>query len=722
MSSAPRQAGPGSGDTPHVGRRAVVTDLVLPSCAYGAAAVWFTWPLAAVGADHVVTSSPILLNDLYLVIWILTWVGRALTSAPSSLFEGNVLHPSPNVVAGSEHLIGDMPLFLPVWLATDDAILALNVLTLASFVLGALAMHFLARRWTGSTAAGWVAGVAFAFAPWRADLGRAHLLQVQYLPLIAYGIDRAVATGRARTGALTAAVLALQVLCSYYLGYAAYVVVASFVVVWLVVERARPRVPGAWRALAIAIGGPLLVVVPLSIPYLLARSTGALSAPPTPVVAVPWEDLGRPLNVPGAFVGWGTTLLAVAAVLARPIVRRVPHDARDRLRISFLVVTALSGVLLAAGPEGILGGRIAPYVWLSAMVPGFGNLRVAARFAIVTSFAMSALAAYGVADAERRLAASGSRAAQVVVALAAISICASWTIPFPRQFEAFPVPTRRQLSPAHRWLIANGRGRPLIEVPMDPLFRVADARAMVNSTYHWLPLLNGYTGHIPPGSAFLLEHAQQLPSLESLQILVDCADLEWILVHRTPVARTDAWRQFAGARLVESFPDDGSVGASADLYQVTLPRRGECPGLRDLARTAAGTPVATVAKPRGQLTLAVPAAVPPHRELRVVLSLRNESDVAWPGTAIDPQRRFAVWYAWIPVDGRTPHPWRRILVPQDVAPGASISFAAWIAPPGGAGAHVLAMRAGQGTDPREPLLFEQRVEVRAPWVAKPPPG
>jgi len=90
-----------------------------------------------------------------------------------------------------------MPLFLPIWLASDNAILALNCLTFASFVLTALAMHFLARRWTGSEAAAWVAGLAFAFAPWRADLGRPHLLQVQYLPLIAYGLDR-VAAGRCR--------------------------------------------------------------------------------------------------------------------------------------------------------------------------------------------------------------------------------------------------------------------------------------------------------------------------------------------------------------------------------------------------------------------------------------------------------------------------------------------------------------------------------------------
>lgn len=695
-----------------------MTGALLPLLAYTAAAVWFTWPLASVGADHVVSSSPILLNDLHLVIWILSWVGRALTSAPLTLFDGNVLHPSPHVIAGSEHLLGDMPIFLPVWLVTDDAILALNVLTLASFVLSALAMHLLARRWTGSNAAGWVAGVAFAFAPWRGDLGRAHLMQVQYLPLIAWGLDRAAATGRTRTGLVTAALLALQVLCSYYLGYAAYVVVACFVVTWIVVDRRQPRTPGAWRALAIAVAGPLVVVAPVSIPYVLARASGILSSELTRSFATPWDDFGRPMNVFGGFVGWGTTLLAAGFLLSR-LVHRGDGRERDGPRIAFLVLAALCGTLLAAGPEGFLGGWLSPYSWLSAVVPGFRSLRVAARFAIVTSFALSALAAYGVADLQRRLAASRAGAARAWVGVAGALVCASWMITSPWQLEAYPVATRAQLSPVHRWLAQNGEGRPLLELPRDRVLHVAESRAMVHSTYHWLPLLNGYTGYVPPGSDFLLEHADQLPSVESLQILVDCASLEWILVHRASAARRDAWAGSPGVRLVKSFPEPQGRKRD-DLYRVTLPRSGACPGLRDLTRTVAGDAIADVATPHGDLEILVQGSVAPQREVRVEIVLRNDGDLTWPATAVDPRRRFAAWYAWLPADGAPARPWRRISLPHDVPPGGSARFAAWVAPPGRPGRHVLAFRAGQGLDPAAPLTAEQPIEVRAPVATMPP--
>ena len=697
--------------------RTLLRDAGLPLLVYTAAAVWFTWPLASVAADHVVTSSPSLLNDLHLVIWILSWVGRALTSAPLTLFDGNVLHPSPHVVARSEHLLGDMPIFLPVWLATDDAILALNVLTLASFVLSALAMHFLARRWTGSTAAAWAAGFAFGFAPWRGDLGRAHLMQVQYLPMIAWGLDRAVATGSTGTAIATAALLAVQVLCSYYLGYAAYVVVGSFVVTWIVVEWTRPRAAGAWRALAIAVAGPLLVVVPVSVPYVLARASGGLTTELTRSLATPWEEVGRPMNVLGGFVGWGTALLAIAFLSSR-LVPRGSRCERDRLRIAFLVLAAAAGVLLAAGPEGFLGGWFAPYAWLYALVPGFRSLRVPVRFAIVTSFALSALAAYGVADAERRLAAWRPGAARVVAGAVGVLVCASWVVASPWHLAAYPVATRAQMSPAHPWLAENGGGRPLLELPTDRVFRLADARAMVASTHHWLPLVNGYTGYMPPGSAFLLEHARQLPSPESLRILVDCADPGWILVHDAPAARRNAWRDAPGVQLEKTFPGaDGDRGD--DLYRVTLPRSGACPGLQDRARTVTGAPVATIDTPRGVLKASVQGALSPHREGRVVLELRNDGEVTWPGTAVDPDRRFAVWYAWRPTDGTPPAAWRRISLPDDVPRGATVSLAAWIAPPGSVGRRVLALRAGQGSDPVVPLTAELEVDVRAPVAGAP---
>jgi len=670
--------------------------LALPLVVYAAAAAWFTWPLVSVGTDHVVVS-PVLLNDVYLVLWLLSWVGRALLHDPLNLFDGNALHPTPRVIAASEHLLGDAPLFLPVWLATDNAVLALNVLIFASFLLSALSMHFLAWRWTGSPAAAWVAGAAFAFAPWRLEAGRPHLLQVQYLPLIAWGLDRVVQGAGPRVAVLTAIMLAWQVLCSYYLGYAAYLLAGVFVLAWLAVGEGRDDV-ARWRDLAIALLLPLVVIVPLSLPYLIARRSGGLVTDPTGALLHLWSEAGRPETVVATFCGWGATVLAGcggAAALAR---WRVEH--RQRVRFVFLFATFALAIALAAGPGGFAGGRVSPYTWLSALVPGFGSLRSPIRFGILAGLAASVLAAFTLALVERCLPPRTAQRARWPLAVIAVAAVVGWAVVTPPpQHVAQRVPLRADLSAAHRWLAQHGQGGPLLELPFDRALGLAQARAMFVSTYHWLPLLNGYTGYVPSASAFLHAHAQQLPSPGSLQLLVDCTGLRWILVHFATGVRRDAWRRTPGVRLVQSFPPDSERNQWDDLYEVTTPRAGACPGLFVANTTAAGHAIATVNEPRGTLEARVPPVVSPFRESRLALSLVNDGDTTWPATATDPRRRFTVAYSWEPAAGAAAAAWERILLPGDVGPGERIDLTAWLWA-AGTGRVSAARTGGAGRRPR----------------------
>lgn len=687
---------------------------------YTAASVWFTWPLASVATDHVVTQSPVLLNDLFLVLWMLSWVGHALLTDPMRVFDGNAFHPTPQIIAASEHLLGDMPIFLPIWLATDNAILALNCLTLVSFVASALAAHFLARRWTGSTAAAWVAGCAFAFAPWRAALGRPHLLQVQYLPLIAYGLDRVLAGAGTRAALLTALALALQVLCSYYLGYAAYLMAGVMVAVWLAHDGPRAVVE-CWRGVAIALLVPLVLIVPASIPYLVARSGGALATEFSDPLLQTWELVGRPPMVLDRFAGWGTVLLAVAGTLATYAFAR--RDRRQTRRVLFLVAGTVAALLLAPGPTGFFDGWVSPYSWLAAVVPGFRSLRSPVRFGILASFLLSILAAYAIAAAERAIVArAGERArtrwfrslAASLTSLVGIGLASVWLWREPPVYSAFAAPTRDRITPAHRWLAAHGEGAPLLELPVDPMLNVLSARAMFASTYHWLPLLNGYTGYTPRGSALLLAHAQQLPDVDSLQLLVDCTDLRWILLHRASGVRREVWNQLPGVRLEQTFPRDEERRESDVLYRVVLARRPDaCPGLFSNDTTATGGPIARITEPRGGIAANVPSVVLPNRERRFAVSLRNDGTEPWPATATDPRDRFLLWYSWQPLDGGDATPWRRVLLARDVAPGETVEITPWIAAPASRGDYLLRMRAGQGDPPSNPIAWQQKVRLEA---------
>ena len=123
------------------------------------------------------------------------WDVHALTTDPTRLFSGNILHPASNVLARSEHLLGTLPTFGPAFLATQNPVLGMNIMMCASFVLGAVFMHALAWTWTRSTVAAYAAGLSFAFAPWRINgLNWPHLLSTQYLPLVVLALERTMTT------------------------------------------------------------------------------------------------------------------------------------------------------------------------------------------------------------------------------------------------------------------------------------------------------------------------------------------------------------------------------------------------------------------------------------------------------------------------------------------------------------------------------------------------
>ncbi len=110
-------------------------------------------------------------------------------------------------------MLGIVPLFAPLYLATQNLALALNLWIMSTFVFSGLAAG--------------VAGIAYAFAPWRLlELSHVQLLSVQYLPLLVYAILRS-ARARDPVGWLSIFGLAMILsLSSYDLGYMGFTLAA----------------------------------------------------------------------------------------------------------------------------------------------------------------------------------------------------------------------------------------------------------------------------------------------------------------------------------------------------------------------------------------------------------------------------------------------------------------------------------------------------------------
>ena len=124
---------------------------------------------------------------------ILAWDAHLLVTDPAHLFDSGFYYPLPNALAYTENLTGSAFLALPIILISGQPAFAYNFVFLLSFILSGYGMYLLLVYLTRKRAAGLIAGIAFAFAPYHlASLAHIQLLTVQWLPLMVLTLVRAL--------------------------------------------------------------------------------------------------------------------------------------------------------------------------------------------------------------------------------------------------------------------------------------------------------------------------------------------------------------------------------------------------------------------------------------------------------------------------------------------------------------------------------------------------
>ena len=105
--------------------------------------------------------------------------------------------PLSGVTAFTEHLLGAYPVASPVIWLTGNPVLAYNLVLLLCFPLNGIATFALVRQLTGSAMAAFVAGLAFAFAPFHAEhLSHLQTLMAFGMPLALFGLHRYLMSGK----------------------------------------------------------------------------------------------------------------------------------------------------------------------------------------------------------------------------------------------------------------------------------------------------------------------------------------------------------------------------------------------------------------------------------------------------------------------------------------------------------------------------------------------
>jgi len=150
---------------------------------------------AAPSALHPTRAVPDLGDPLHLG-WTMAWDAHQLVRHPLALFQANAFYPYRSSLTFADHLLPEALLVAPVNWLTGNAVLAYNLGVLAALTLSALSLFLLTRHLTGSAAAAFLAGLAYAFNAFTLhELARVHVLNLQWWPLAWLFLDRFVAEG-----------------------------------------------------------------------------------------------------------------------------------------------------------------------------------------------------------------------------------------------------------------------------------------------------------------------------------------------------------------------------------------------------------------------------------------------------------------------------------------------------------------------------------------------
>ncbi len=473
---------------------------------YAVATLVLTWPLAIRLNTATATGA-----DPPLQLWIARWIEHALVTDPAHLYDANVFYPYPTTLAYSDTNIPMALLHWPLFLLTGDDLVAFNLLMLGTFVLAATGMYALAWRLTRNRGAAFLGGLAFAFLPARfAHFSHLQQLSHAWTPWVALALLILLARQQWRWSAVLGVALAVEALSSFYLAAQLLCVVGVIVLVALVADR-RVR---TWRSVSrLAAAGvvALALVLPVAWPYGTLNSAQGLErrieenaqagrsatldsyrrvSDGTPLwrgLMPPVEDNSEDILYPG-----GVTLLGalVGSVAWR----------RRRLAITFLLLGGVAFVL-SLGPTLTLpdGATMPlPYSALYTGVPLFKALRVPARFGMLTDFALVVLAAGGAAAGwrwlARRLQPVPRRAVAVLVTglLAVAVLVETAAVPIPLD----PLARAPETTAPYHWLATQPDGA-VLDLPVY-FARYSRATLMYWSTYHWHPLVEGYSGFLPP--------------------------------------------------------------------------------------------------------------------------------------------------------------------------------------------------------------------------------
>jgi hypothetical protein len=517
------------------------------------ATIWCTYPQI-----NVLNSVPPH-NDPLFSMWRLAWVAHQLQTAPAQMFDANILYPARGTLLYSDAFLLLGLFATPLIWSGLPPVVAYNVLILVSFLFAGLGAFVFLRHLTGSTLAGLIGGLIYAFSAFRfGHYMHQELLWNGWIPLTLWGLHRTIDTGGWRPALLTALCLVAQMYSSIYYGIflATFIAIVS---VFLLALRVLDWRSAAFRRLLAA--GALSAVLIAPYMYVYAKSAEVVGERQESETAffsaAPIDYLSSPRV--NRLWGWTSTTLTTregdethlfpgACALVLAAIGLWPPISRVRVAYAAALLIAID---LSLGFNGY------SYRLLFDLSQVFRGLRATARFAAFVQLTIALFAADGFTRLLVRALPRRAMTALLVAGVSGILIA---------EYSNRPLPLVRMAtrpSTLSLWLRQQPPAAVLLELPLPRLDALPgrDPHYQFESTFHWHPLVNGYTSFVPPRYAHFLDWMFTFPDDRSIGALrASGADLiivhpQWFDKQRSP-QDTVAWLQHQ--------PDFRFEGAFAD--------------------------------------------------------------------------------------------------------------------------------------------------------------
>jgi hypothetical protein len=586
--------------------RRLLPEILLFLAFLGLTAV-MTWPWVLHVRDHCSDA-----GDPYLVSWTLWWDFHQTFHDPLHLFDGNVSFPMKYSLAFSEHNYGIALPFFPLFALGVRPLTVHGLAMLLGFALAGYGTFRLTRTLTGSTGAAWVAGIAYAFVPYRfGQMPHLPYLFSGWIPILLEALVLFVRERSRKRAAWLGVSFFMNGLSVIHWFVLTLIPLAATGLI-LAFRHGAERDRAGLRRGALALGIAGIALLPFLLPYQRAAKLYGFTRTPDNAMAYSahlkdwlsadswnrtWRGLGAPpASERGLFPGLLLLLLPLASLASHAAAKASSAPRTPDV----LYVGALWAIL---GFLGSLGMNAPFHRVLYETLFFFRSIRVPARWAMVAYLGLALLAGAGalaLSEAWNRRR-PGAWRARLVFVLAGLGLL----------FEDRAAPLeliRGETDPdeATLFLAKTPMKGGLVELPAGTEDH-GNYRAMLRAADHGKPLVTAVSGFSSPIVSRIEEDERKTPIPDELLDFLEKLPTSYILVrdswlspelrgpHREWLARGMA----SGSLLfVRRF--DGRV--KNDLYAV-VKSEPEAKALDPLPWTPAGGPLAPQALYREDASL-----------------------------------------------------------------------------------------------------------------------